>query len=133
MMVWPRVVWLVLAGATAVWGGAFVAAEPLYQISSCEVVNMDAACGESVLTHYGIELVVLLAVPVLLCVVPAIPAFRRCSWLVALVVLLVSFLALPATDSVFGVLIYFLPVGVVALVVAGFQRWYERRQGAARV
>ncbi|MET8800736.1 hypothetical protein ABZV91_30680 [Nocardia sp. NPDC004568] len=121
-------VWLILAGATAVWGGVFVAAEPLYQISSCEVVNMDAACGESVLTHYGAELVVLLAVPVLLCVVPAIPGFRRCSWMAALVVLLISLLASPATDSVFAVLIYYLPVGALALTAAAFQRWYERRQ-----
>lgn len=131
-MAWPRMGWLVLAAATAVWGGVFVAAEPLYQISSCEVVNMDAACGRTVFAHYGAGLGGLLAVPVVLCATPAIPALRGCSWLVAAMILLVSLLALPATDSMFGVLVYYLPVGVAALVVAGFQGWYERRQGMNR-
>lgn len=125
VFVWPRVVWSALAGAAAVWGGVFVAAEPLYQVSSCEVVNMDTVCGRSVLTYYGAELVVLSAVPVLLCAVPAIPGLSRCSWLVAAVITVASLLALLATDSVFGVLVYYVPVGVLALVAAGFQRWYE--------
>jgi hypothetical protein len=47
-------------------------------------------------------------------------------------ILLVSLLALPATDSMFGVLVYYVPVGVAALVVAGFQSWYERRQDMNR-
>lgn len=129
-MGWPRVVWLVLAAATAVWGAGFVATEPLYQFSSCEVVNMDAACGRSVFTHYGAVLGVVSAAPVVLCVLPAVPALRRCSWPVAVAILLVSLLALPAMDSVFGVLVYYMPVGVVALGVAGFQTRYEHRRRA---
>ncbi|UFS97617.1 hypothetical protein [Nocardia huaxiensis] len=121
-MAWPRMVWLVLAVGTAVWGAAFVAAEPMYQVSSCEIVHVDAACSGSVLAYYGAGLGVLLAVPVGLCLVPALPGLSRCSWLVAGAILLLSVLALPMTGSMFGVLSYYLPVGVAALVAAGLQR-----------
>ncbi|MFI6217096.1 hypothetical protein ACIBCD_34285 [Nocardia brasiliensis] len=121
-----RAVWLVLAGATAAWG-VFVASEPLYQISSCEVVQMDAACGNPMFTHYGARLMLLLAVPVVLCAVPALQAARGLSWLIAGVLVLGSLIALPATDSVFAAWGYYLPVGAVAVLVARFSSWYERR------
>ncbi|BCK54316.1 hypothetical protein [Nocardia wallacei] len=128
-MALPRVVWLVVAVAAALWG-VFVATEPLYQISSCEAVNMDAVCGNSIFARYGAGLVALSAVPVVLCAVPAAPALRRYSWLAAATILLISAAALTANDSVFGALAYYLPVGVLALAVAWLQRWYERRRNS---
>ncbi|WP_156161778.1 hypothetical protein [Nocardia vulneris] len=121
-----RAAWLVLAGATAAWG-VFVASEPLYQISSCEVVQMDAACGDPMFAHYGMRLVLLLAVPVMLCAVPALQVARGLSWSIAGVLVLGSLIALPATDSVLAAWGYYLPVGAVAVVVTRFSSWYERR------
>lgn len=125
-----RVVWLLLAGATAVWG-VFVASEPLNQISSCEVVQLDATCGDSIIARYGVGLVLLLAVPVVLCVLPALRVTHGLSWLVAGVLVIGSLLALPATDTVFAALVYYLPVGAIAVVVAGFQIWFDRRSERA--
>ncbi|WP_433663340.1 hypothetical protein ACQPW1_15130 [Nocardia sp. CA-128927] len=127
-----RVAWLLLAGATAGWG-AFVASEPLHQISSCEVVQMDTACGDSIFARYGVGLVLLLAVPVVLCALPALRATHGLPWLVAGVLVIGALLALPATDTVFAALVYYLPVGVVATLVAGFQAWYDARSGSTDV
>ncbi|WP_433574985.1 hypothetical protein [Nocardia brasiliensis] len=124
-----RAAWVLLAGATAAWS-VFVASEPLYQVSSCEVVGMDAACGDPMFAHYGARLVLLLSVPVVLCAVPALQATRRLSWLIAGLLLLGSLIALPATDSVFAAWGYYLPVGAVAAVVARLSSRYERRRVA---
>ncbi|MFI9402030.1 hypothetical protein [Nocardia sp. NPDC052316] len=123
-----RVVWLLLAGVTAAWG-VFVASEPLHQISSCEVVQMDTVCGESIFARYGVGLALLLAVPVVLCVLPAVRATHSLSWVVAGVLVIGALVALPATDTVFAAFTYYLPVGVVAVLGAGFQAWYDRRGG----
>lgn len=106
-----------LAGAAAAWG-VFVASEPLYQISSCEVVGFDPACGDPMFAHYGARLVLLLAVPVVLCAVPGLRATRGSSWLIAGILVLGSLIALAATDSVFAAWGYYLPVGALAVVVA---------------
>ncbi|WP_148310845.1 hypothetical protein [Nocardia brasiliensis] len=127
-----RAAWLVLAGATAAWG-VFVASEPLYQISSCEVIGLDPACGDPMVAHYGARLVLLLAVPVVLCAVPALRAGRGLSWLIAGILLIGPLIALPTTDSVFAAWGYYLPVGAVGVVVAWFSNWYERRKHAERV
>ncbi|MEV6558097.1 hypothetical protein AB0M22_20445 [Nocardia sp. NPDC051756] len=127
-----RATWLLLAGATVAWG-IFVGSEPLHQISSCEVVQMDAACGESIAARYGVWLVLLLAVPVVLCVLPALRVTRGLSWAVAGVLVIGSLLALPAADSMFAALAYYLPVGVIALVLAGFQAWYAQSKGGGGV
>ncbi|MFI6996334.1 hypothetical protein [Nocardia sp. NPDC050175] len=119
-----RVAWLLLAGATVVWG-VFVASEPLHQISSCEVVQVDAECGASIAARYGAGLVLLLAVPVALCALPALRVTRGLSWVVAGVLVIGSLLALPAADTVFAALVYYLPVGMIAVLVAGFQAWYD--------
>lgn len=122
-----RVAWLLLAGATTMWG-VFVASEPLQQISSCEVVQMDVACSDSIVARYGVRLVLLLAIPAVLCVLPALRATHGLSWVIAGVLVISSLLALPATETVFAALVYFLPVGAVAVVLAGFQFWYDRRR-----
>ncbi|MGW0246511.1 hypothetical protein ACWDYH_07700 [Nocardia goodfellowii] len=122
----PRVAWLLLASATSLWS-VLIAAEPVYQISSCEAVQMDSACGQTIFTRYGAALALLLAIPVVLCALPAVTALRGSSWLVAVVLIVGPSSAVPTTDSMFGAAAYFLPVGIAALAVAAFQRWHERR------
>lgn len=92
---------------------------------------MDAACSDSILARYGVRLVLLLAIPAVLCVLPVLRADHGLSWVVAGVLVIGSLLALPATDTVFAALVYYLPVGLVAVVVTGFQVWYNRRREAA--
>lgn len=121
-----RVAWLLLASAAVAWSG-FVAFEPYYQISWCDVENIDATCRQTIFSRYGGWLLLLFAVPVCLCALPAVRRLESSSWLVASALVIGSLMALPTSDTPFASLAYFLPIGIVAMVVASFQSWYGRR------
>lgn len=92
---------------------------------------MDTVCGGSIFARHGVGLVLLLAVPVALCVLPALRVTHGLSWLVTGVLVIGALLALLAADTVFAAFAYCLPIGIVAMLVAGFQAWYERRSRVA--
>lgn len=126
----PRVVWLVLAVGAALWA-VFVGSEPVYQISACDKVQMNATCGEEIAARYGLDFVLVAAVPVAMCALPAVRGFRWASWVVAGTLTVGSLVAVvTGIGTVFGVYAYYLPIGVVAILVASFQSWYERRNSA---
>ena len=126
----PRVVWLVLAVGAALWA-VFAGPEPVYQISACEKVQMNGACEEDIASRYGLGFVLVAAVPVAMCALPAIRGFRWTSWVVAGTLTVGSLVAVVAgIGTIFGVYAYYLPIGVAAILVASFQSWHERRNSA---
>ncbi|GAA3146612.1 hypothetical protein GCM10020255_024860 [Rhodococcus baikonurensis] len=80
-----RIAWLVLAIAVAVLGSAS-AQWPVYEITSCEIgfdSLSSAVCLGTVHEYFGRQLFLVLAIPVALCIVPAVIPRPVVSWLVA--------------------------------------------------
>ncbi len=90
-MVRIRIAWLLLA-AFACAMSVIVASEPMLQFTSCEIESGGPECEESILTHYGRAFLIVLAIPVLLCLVPAVVPVRGVAWAIA-VSLVLGFLA----------------------------------------
>lgn len=114
-----RIAWLLLA-AFACAMSVFVASEPMLQFTSCEIESGGPACEESILTHYGQGFLIVLAVPALLCLVPAVVPVRGVAWAIA-VTLLLGFLAVFTP--------FYLPVAVLGLTLAAL---HDRLAGSAR-
>lgn len=114
-----RAVWALFAVLVCVYGFA-VATEPLYQITSCEIINFDAACSNTLFAHYGSRLVAVVVCSVLLCSLPAIKPVRAVSWGTAVALTL----GIVALSSIFSnsLFLYYVPVALVALFVAAFHR-----------
>lgn len=80
-----RSAWAALA-VLAVALGASVAAWPMYQISSCEIglytqeIPSAQACSASVWDFFGASLIAVLAVPVVICALPAIFLRPTVGW-----------------------------------------------------
>ncbi|MFE9578462.1 hypothetical protein ACFYO1_18875 [Nocardia sp. NPDC006044] len=98
-------------------------------------MRMDTVCGSSIFARHGVGLVLLLAVPVLLCALPALRVTHGLSWVVAGVLMIGALTASAAADTVFAAFAYYLPIGVVAMLVGGFQAWHDGRNrvAAARI
>ncbi|MEN0139830.1 MAG: hypothetical protein AAGC80_32070 [Rhodococcus sp. (in: high G+C Gram-positive bacteria)] len=147
LMTRVRLSWVVLAALTAAVG--FVAAsDPMLQITSCELgllptqgVSTSAQCDESIIDHYGNSIAVVLAFPVLLCLLPAAAPRRAIAWTVAAALTVVSigaFILMSAFASssasppqivVYG---YYLPSALLAVVLAGIHGRSTRAHSPAR-
>lgn len=122
-----RVGWIVLAWICAGLG-VFAATSPMLANASCELGYPDGGvmpgdeCEESIARHYGPSVVAALAVPSLLCLLPAAIPRRWLAGVVATVLALGSFGAFlePTPQFVYA---YFVPVAVLAVVLAGSQAW----------
>ncbi|KJR09209.1 hypothetical protein UG54_05440 [Gordonia sihwensis] len=111
----PGIAWawlfaLLLATLTAV----FAAAEPLMQVTDCEVWNAsDPDCKGSVLDFYGGYFLVRASVPPLACVLALgirTPAFS-----------VIACLVIGSSILIASFMLYFLPVLLVAACLAGYQ------------
>ena len=128
----PRIVWLVLAVGAALWA-VFVGSEPVYEISACEKIQMNLACGEPIASRYGLRFVLVAAVPVAMCALPAIRGFRWASWVVAVSLIVGALIAVVAgIGTILGAYAYYLPIGLAATAASGFQSWYDRRNAAVK-
>ncbi|MBM4488060.1 hypothetical protein MWT96_02950 [Prescottella equi] len=126
-----RVGWFLLAWVCA--GLAIVAAtSSMMQITSCELGYPDdgimpgAECEASVARTYGPAIVAVLAIPALLCLLPAVFPERLLAGLVAGVLAVGSFGTFFASAplSAFG---YFVPAAVPAVALAVWHSWLPHR------
>lgn len=130
-----RIGWVAL-GLSSTALGVSISSDPMLQITSCElgyypsggIENADE-CNESILSHYGPEIISLLSIPAILCFAPAVIFRRAISCVAAAVLLTISFgaLLIPASAEhapppvvVFG---YYIPVSILALVLTGIHAW----------
>lgn len=84
-MIGIRIAWVVLAVATGILGSA-TAQWPLYEITDCEIglgPLSSADCYRSIHDYFGRELFLVLALPVALCVIPAVIPRPLVSWIVS--------------------------------------------------
>ncbi|MFE5642566.1 hypothetical protein [Rhodococcus sp. NPDC056516] len=123
-MIGIRIAWVVLAVATGILGSA-TAQWPLYEITDCEIglgPLSSAYCYRSIHDYFGRELFLVLALPVALCVIPAVIPRPFVSWIVSATMLcaaVVGFFTafssgMPSLLSMVGSL----PAAVLALVLA---------------
>ncbi|NKR45865.1 hypothetical protein [Prescottella equi] len=126
-----RAGWILLAWVCA--GLALVAAtSSMMQITSCELGYPDDGimpgeeCERSIARTYGPPIVAALAVPALLCLLPAVHFRRGVGVLVAAALAVGSFGAVsqPAPLFTFG---YFIPAALLALLLAGWHSWLPDR------
>ncbi|AYJ47688.1 hypothetical protein [Rhodococcus sp. P1Y] len=125
-MKWARIAWLTLAAAAAGLG-IWAAGWPIYQISSCEIGAYSAAvptveaCNEPIRDHFGADLYLVLAVPVVLCLLPAIRPRPAVEWAVAWVLFLSSavgwFTVIGASSPSLLSMLGSLPITVSAFLV----------------
>ncbi|MFB9780891.1 hypothetical protein [Rhodococcus baikonurensis] len=119
-----RIAWVVLAVATGILGSA-TAQWPLYEITDCEIglgPLSSADCYRSIHDYFGRELFLVLALPVALCVIPAVIPRPLVSWIVSATMLCAAVLGffaafssdMPSLLSMVGSL----PAAVLALVLA---------------
>lgn len=127
-----RAGWILLAWVCA--GLAVVAAtSSMMQITSCELGYPDDGimpgeeCERSIARTYGPSIVAALAVPALLCLLPAVVFRRWVGVLVAAVLVGGSFgtFFAPAPQAVFG---FFVPAAVLAVLLAGWHAWLPDRR-----
>ena len=101
------------------------------QISDCEIggsVLGSAECDASIYSHYGAGILVYLAVPVLMCLIPAAVPRLSLAWTVAGVLLVGWFLALMSSPP-FMVYGFYLPIALLAVVVAAVKSAGHLRPG----
>ncbi|MFC9360911.1 hypothetical protein ACFTZB_30595 [Rhodococcus sp. NPDC057014] len=131
--------WILLASFAAALG-VFVASQPMFQITSCEIgvfpaqgVNTWAECEASIADQYGYLLTSgLLAIPPLLCLAPALMPRRGIAWLVAVVLLLVSVQWLLALRPTLVILGFYIPVALAALLLSAVHQWVGGRLASVR-
>lgn len=86
-----RLLWIVAAIiATAL--GVFVASWSILEITDCEIgLSLpQAVCDQSIWDYFGWSVIPVLAVPVLLCLVPAVVPQPWAGWVVAGLLLVIS-------------------------------------------
>ncbi|SUD49456.1 Uncharacterised protein [Nocardia otitidiscaviarum] len=110
-----RVVWTVFALVVCGYG-FFVASEPLYQVSTCEIINADTACTSSLFAHYGWRLGILIACSTAISALPALNPTRTAEWSAA-ALLTVGLISLSAILGL-PVALYYAPIVVTALLLA---------------
>ncbi|MFZ2174573.1 MAG: hypothetical protein WAW17_11145, partial [Rhodococcus sp. (in: high G+C Gram-positive bacteria)] len=84
MMAMMRFAWVVLAVVTAALG-VFAASNPMLQITDCELgLSISTSeCNKSIWDHFRGGLVLVLTVPVVVCVIPAVVPRPAVAWVVA--------------------------------------------------
>lgn len=129
-----RAGWILLAWVCA--GLAVVAAtSSMMQITSCELGYPDDGimpgeeCERSIARTYGPSIVAALAVPALLCLLPAMFFRRWVGVLVAAVLFVGSFGAWFQPAPTFAFL-YFVPAALLAVLLAGWHAWLPDRRVA---
>ncbi len=119
-----RIAWLALAIAVGVLGSAS-AQWPVYEITSCEIgfdSLSSAVCLGTVHEYFGRQLFLVLAIPVALCIVPAVIPRPVVSWLVAGAMLSTAVwgfaVAFSSTTPSLVAMVGSVPAAVLALVLA---------------
>ena len=131
-----RIAWVVLAVATGILGSA-TAQWPLYEITNCEIdlgPLSSADCYRSIHDYFGRDLFLVLALPVALCVIPAVIPRPFVSWIVSATMLCAAVLGfftafgsdMPSLMSMVGSL----PAAVLALALAAVHQAIVLRNGA---
>lgn len=131
-----RIAWVLLAVATGILGSA-TAQWPLYEITNCEIglgPLSSADCYRSIHDYFGRDLFLVLALPVALCVVPAVIPRPFVSWIVSATMLCAAVLGfftafgsdMPSLMSMVGSL----PAAVLALALAAVHQAIALRNGA---
>ncbi|ROZ48945.1 hypothetical protein EEB13_02965 [Rhodococcus sp. WS3] len=128
-----RWVWVVLALAAAALG-YFAASDPMYQITSCEIgifpsdgITNWTQCNESIVSYLGVAILAWLAVPALMCVIPAVVPCRWVAVTVAAILVFGAFGAFFASRPHLVAYGYFIPIALAACFVAALQ--WNRTQG----
>lgn len=129
-----RAGWFLLAWMCA--GLAVLAATgSMMQITSCELGYPDAGimpgeeCEESVARTYGPPIVAVLAIPALLCLLPAVFPERLLAGLVAGTLVVGAFGTFYASAPL-SVFVYFVPAAVLAVALALWHSWLPERLDA---
>ncbi|MEU8899643.1 hypothetical protein [Nocardia sp. NPDC048505] len=117
-----RIAWSLFAVAVAVYG-VDLGSQPWWHLSSCEKINVDAACKASLLSHYGFRFVLVTAFAVLACLAPMLRPTRSTAWITAaaatsLVILVAVVFSEPLWFD-------FVPIALIAIVLALFHRVLE--------
>ncbi|MDI9919235.1 hypothetical protein [Rhodococcus sp. IEGM 1379] len=139
-----RLLWIVVAIiATAL--GVFVASWSILEITDCEIgLSLpQAVCDQSIWGYFGWSVLPVLAVPVLLCLIPAVVPRAWAGWVVAGVLLVMSVVGFfsaftsssPSLLSVLGSFPAALLAVLLAIVLQVFSIGRTRlaRQGAGPV
>lgn len=114
-----RVGWAVLTVAAAGYA-VFVASEPMYQINNCEIEGVSwADCSRSIYSTFGPVMILVLAIPVLLCLAPVLWTRRPVAVAAAAGLIVLS--AVGQMNTPTAALFYFLPVAVIAVILAVVQ------------
>lgn len=122
-----RAGWILLAWVCAGLG-VLAATSSMMQITSCELGFPDAGvmpgaeCEESIARYYGPPMVAALAVPALLCLLPAVVFRRWVGGVVAAVLVVGSFGTVLSSAPLFT-FVYFIPAALLALILAGWRGW----------
>lgn len=129
-----RAVWAVLALATAGFA-VFIGAEPMYSVTNCEILMAGQPdCVQSLYAGFGPVLLAVLAAPVLLCAAPAIWPAHATGWAAALGLVVASVFGagtlVRMDGTAGGALGYFLPVALLAVVLAALYGPLSRWAGA---
>ncbi|MFD6063003.1 hypothetical protein [Rhodococcus wratislaviensis] len=123
-----RFAWVLLAVVTTALG-VFAASNPMLQITECELglssQGISASeCNESIWDHFGGVLVLVLAVPAVVCLIPAAVPRPTVAWAVAGSMLLASVsgfspsLAASSSPSPLAVYGFYLPLALLAILLA---------------
>ncbi|MFE4501309.1 hypothetical protein ACFRFQ_15745 [Rhodococcus sp. NPDC056743] len=122
-----RSAWGVIALAAAAVG-YFAASNPMYQITSCEIgifpsggVTNWAQCSESIVGYLGWSILVWLAVPALVCIIPAVVPRRWVAVTVAVLLVFGAFGAFFASRPHLVAYGFFIPIALAACFVAALQ------------
>ncbi|MDV2477323.1 hypothetical protein F8M49_21685 [Rhodococcus zopfii] len=133
---YTRVGWLILSALTVAWL-ADISTDSLMQITDCELgLSVAYNCDQTIGSYFGLPLIGVLALPVLLCIAPAVYARPGAASIVvsALALLfiigLISTVAGSSKPDMPSVYIYLLPVVLIAFILAATNRWIRSRYSA---
>ncbi|MET3960006.1 hypothetical protein ABIE52_006941 [Rhodococcus sp. OAS809] len=140
-----RLLWIVAAIiATAL--GVFVASWSILEITDCEIgLSLpQAVCDQSIWDYFGWSVIPVLAVPVLLCLVPAVVPQPWAGWVVAGLLLVISVVGFfsaftSSSPALLSLVVGSFPVALLAVLLAivlqvfSIRRTWLARQGAGPV
>lgn len=133
-----RWAWVLLAVITAALG-AFAASNPILQITDCELglsATSPSECYESIWRYFGSSMVIVLAVPTIACLFPAVVPRSSAAWMVAGSLMVASVLgfseAMSSTPSLLGVYGFYLPIALLAALLAIQHLGIARRQRTSK-
>lgn len=139
-MILIRIGWFTLAALSGLLA-IFAASTSMAEITDCElglfptsgIANWEQ-CRTSIAASYGNSIFVILALPMLVCLIPAVKPDRRTAWFAAIVLIIGSFGSwfVPTTHSTyppqFVVYVYFVPVALAAVLLAAFHKMGSNRR-----